>query len=202
MHVAWLATGRYNMPRSLTVEWPCAQKNSQLCLIWGEQGIGQVMKRMKLTEVYSSINCIEIGVDYLRNHMIEIMGRFTLIMMSLPIYPRLYHLTLADLTFRNRGSGIPTQFLSHRVAYNSSKGREKSSSIGNYICMSSCRAGHLMDGPNRRIRTNTWSLAPFLNMESFCFHQCSRDRMVNRQWIMTDEDKRRCLTLRTRKAIF
>lgn len=149
MQVAWLATGKYNMPRSLTVEWPCAQKNSQLCLIWEEQGIDQVMKGMKLTEVYSSINCIEIGVYYLRNHMTEDRG-------YLPIYPRLYHLALADLTFRNRGSGIPTQVLSHRVAYNYSKGRE------NLFCMSSCRAGHFMDGPNRRISHKHTIVGAFL----------------------------------------
>lgn len=33
-----------------------------------------MMKGTKITEVYSSINCIEIGVEYLRNHMIEDRG--------------------------------------------------------------------------------------------------------------------------------
>lgn len=48
------------------------QKLAQPYLIWGKQGAGQVMQVMKLTDVYSPIiNCIEIGVDYLRNHMIE-----------------------------------------------------------------------------------------------------------------------------------
>lgn len=40
----------------------------------GEQGTGQVMKAMKVTDVYSSINYIKIGVDFLRNHMIEDWG--------------------------------------------------------------------------------------------------------------------------------
>ncbi len=112
------------------------------------------MKGMKLTEVYSSINCIEIGVYYLRNHMTE--GGQGIFTMALVIYPRLYHLALADLTFRNRGSGIPTQVLSHRVAYNYSKGRE------NLFCMSSCRAGHFMDGPNRRISHKHTIVGAFL----------------------------------------
>lgn len=39
-------------------------------------------------------------------------------MITPPIHPTL---VLADLTFRNRGSGISTQVLSPQVAYNPSK---------------------------------------------------------------------------------
>lgn len=130
--------------------WP---KNSQ--------GTGQVMKVMKeVTDVYYSTKLHWNWRSYLRNHMIDDWeinlnyggsSNLSLTLLSCPSW--------SYLTFRTRDSGIATQVISHQVAHNSSKRRE--SFFYRYVCMSSCRAGHIMEGPNRRIHKiiQSWRLS-------------------------------------------
>lgn len=85
-------------------------------------------------ETYGSIFlncCIEIGVDYLQNHMIKDSGDFTWIMMALTIYPRRYHLTLADLMIPLEIAALAYRLRSYRTGWREipRKG-EKRSSIG------------------------------------------------------------------------
>lgn len=179
----------YKMLESWTVEWPRA-KFTQLCLIWGKQGTSQAMEVMRL-RTYCLPQFAALDWCWLTSKSHDWgQVRLSWIKMALPIFRRLYPLGLVDLTFRNRGSGVPTQVLSHRVAYLSSK-RHRNPSLR--VFLHELVQGWAFNGrANWRIHKNRRSLAAFLGMESFCHHPFSHDRLINRQWLITDDEKWRC----------